>query len=56
MLGATFTVRVAGALVAVPNALVTTTSNVAPASLPAVGSSVYDALVAPGMSAPLRRH
>jgi hypothetical protein len=56
MLGVTFTVSVAAALVALPATLETTTSNEAPLSVPAVGFSEYDALVAPEIGAPLRRH
>ena len=54
--GAGVTVSVAAALVTVPAPLVTTTSNCAPLSARAVGSSTYAALVAPAMLAPLRRH
>ena len=39
MLGGTFTVRVAAALVTEPATLVTTTLNCAPLSVPAVGFS-----------------
>ena len=56
MLGVTFAVSVAAALVTVPATLETTTSKEAPLSVPAVGVRTYVGLVAPPMGAPLRRH